>query len=327
VETPIGHSKQRTILTSLAQQDKLPSTLLFAGTKGIGKHLVAQELGRLLLCQNSTKAPAGGCGECRTCTLFDAKNHPDLHTLAFGDDGATVDDVRETLERLSLKSFMNGRKVAIFDDVDNISLVGSNIILKSLEEPRPETFFILVASTPSRLPQTLLSRCQKWFFDRLSPQEIKEILIRRGDGQVSDSLSLAADGSVASIDTMKARAEMFDTIRSTLELAFKGDESKIIKAAQEWGSDKNGMRDRLTFLRTLIRERLSASQKDLDASAVWAHALQNALDIEYLVLDRHINATLCILKLLRDCSLSNAALYRQLPHSAPTIMERLTGKI
>jgi DNA polymerase III delta prime subunit len=325
VETPIGHSKQRALFTGLVQQDKLPSTLLFAGIRGIGKSLVARELARHLLCQNSAQAATGGCGSCRTCTLVDAHNHPDLHTLSFGEAGATVDDVRRTLERLSLKAFMSGRKVAIFDDVDNISLVGSNIILKSLEEPRPETFFILVASTPSRLPQTLLSRCQKWFFDRLSPQEVQEILTRRGDGEASEALALAADGSVASLETMKARAEMLDVIRSTLDLAFKGDDSKITKAAQEWGADKTGIRDRLTFLRTLIRERLLSSHNDLNASAVWAHALQNALDIEYLVLDRHVNPTLSLLTLLRDCNHSNAPIYRQLPHSAPTIMERLIG--
>ncbi len=325
METPIGHVKQRTLLTSLIREDKLPSTLLFTGIKGIGKHLVAQELARHLLCQNSAEAPTGGCGTCRTCVLFEARNHPDLHTLTFGEDGATVDDIRNTLERLSLKSFMSGRKVAVFDNVDNISLVGSNIILKSLEEPRPETFFILIASNPSRLPQTLLSRCQKWFFDRLTPNEITEILVRRGDGEASEALSLAADGSVSSIETMKTRAEMLDTIRNTLDLAFKGDESKIAKAAQEWAGDKNGIRDRLTFLRTSIRERLLVSRDDLDAAAVWAHALQNALDIEYLVLDRHVNATLCILKLLRECNRSNAALYRQLPHSTPTIMEQITG--
>ncbi len=325
MEKPIGHSKQRALLTGLVQQDKLPSTLLLAGMRGIGKSLVARELARHLLCQHSAQSDTGGCGKCRTCTLFDAHNHPDLHTLSFGDEGATVDDVRETLERLSLKAFMNGRKVAIFDDVDNISLVGSNIILKSLEEPRPETFFILVASTPSRLPQTLLSRCQRWFFDRLSPAEIKEILSRRGEGDVGEALSLVTDGSVSSLETMKTRAEMLDTIRSILDLALKGDESKVTKAAQEWGADKSGMRDRITFLRSLIRERLLSAGTDLDASAVWAHALQNALDVEYLVLDRHVNPTLCFLKLLRDCNRCNAALYRQLPHTAPTIMERLVG--
>jgi len=325
VPSPIGHAKQRDILSNLVREERLPSTLLFSGIQGIGKRTIADELARHLLCHNSADAPNGGCGRCQTCTLFDVKNHPDLHVLSFGDEGASVDDVRSTLERLNLKSFMGGRKVAIFDDVDHISLVGSNIILKSLEEPRPETFFILIASTPSKLPQTLLSRCQRWFFDRLSPAEIKEILSRRDGGEASEALALAADGSVASIETMKARADTLDTIRETLELAYRGDESKVIKAAQDWGTDKSGIRDRLTLLRTSIRERLFAAQGDLDASAVWAHALQNALDVEYLILDRHVNATLCLVELLRHCNRSFAARYRQLPHSTPTILDRVMG--
>lgn len=326
VKSPIGHNKQRKALAGLVREDKLPSTILLAGTRGIGKHQVALELARHLLCSSSQEAPLGGCGICRTCTLFNSNTHPDLHSLTFGEDGATVDDVRSTLESLSLRSFMGGRKVAIFNDVDNISLVGSNIILKSLEEPRPETFFLLIASTPSRLPQTLLSRCQRWFLDRLTHADIREILIRSGvDELESDALAHAADGSVASLETVRSRAEMYDSVKTSLDLAFTGDEALITKAAQEWGADKTGLRDRLTFLRTAVRERLVQSAEDADAAAIWAHVLQDTLDAEYLMLERHVNPTLCLLHLLRGCNRSRAQCYRDTPHAVPGLMKTVLG--
>lgn len=319
----IGHTTQRTALAELLRQERLPSTLLFIGKAGIGKQLVARELARHLLCQSSQHSDHGGCGSCQPCRLFDAGNHPDLHTIDFGADGVAVDDVRTLLERITLRAFMGGRRVAILNDVDQISLIGANIILKSLEEPRAETFFLLTASTPSRLPITLLSRCQRWFFDQLTPAEIVQILQQRGEKDDCEALAAAADGSVAAVAEMRAHAEMFDQTRAVVLAAYRDDGRGITKAAHAWGGDKEGHRHRITFLRNILRENLRQSGSDPDAAAVWAHALQCALDAEYLILDRHVNANVCFHALLRACSHTNAATYRGLPHTAPTLLERV----
>jgi hypothetical protein len=321
----IGHTTQRNALAELLRQERLPSTLLFIGKVGIGKQGVARELARHLLCQASQHSDLGGCGSCQPCRLFDAGNHPDLHTLDFGADGVAVDDVRTLLERITLRAFMKGRRVAILNDVDEISLIGANIILKSLEEPRPETFFLLTASTPSRLPVTLLSRCQRWFFEQLKPEEIVEILRQRGEGDGCEALAIAADGSVAAIAEMHAHAEMFEQTRAVVQAAYRDDGRGVTKAALAWGGDKEGYRNRITFLRNILRSKLLESGTDLNAAAVWAHALQCALDVEYLILDRHVNANLCFHALLRACSHTNASTYRNLPYSAPTLLERVAG--
>jgi hypothetical protein len=318
-----GHATQRQALVQLARDERLPSSLLFSGIPGTGKRLVALELAAQLLCLERPFGPQGGCGSCRACALLRSGNHPDLHTLAFGENGATVDDLREALEKLSLKPFMGGRKVAVLNDADKISIVGANILLKSLEEPRPETFYILVAANTSRLPATILSRCQRWFFDRLSVPEVQEILAERGAVAITESAAALTDGSLLDIDSLGERAELWDDVRSTLEAAYRGDVSKVGKAAQAWGSDKSGLRARLDVLRSAIRQNLLSSAHDRSAAAVWAHALQNALDTEYLALDRHVNPTLVLLQLLDSCSAAHVQRYQSTPNSATTILQRL----
>jgi hypothetical protein len=324
VSTIIGHAKQRNELRELARTDKLPSALVFSGLHGIGKNLVARELARQLLCDLRKDSPQGGCGTCRSCRLFETSTHPDIHTLQFGgEDGATVDDVRTTLEKMSLKPFMGGKKIAIFNDADEISIVGANTILKSLEEPRPDTYFILVLSNPSRLPTTILSRCQRFFFDRLTADEIREIIALKGIKEISEALTLLADGSAASLDSLQAQSEMWEDVRNVVERAWMGDQPCIARAAQEWGAAKTQLKDRLAFLRTTIRQRLLATRTDPNAVAVWGVALQNALDAEYLILERHVNPTLVILKTLQSCDNSLASTYRITPRSRPLLGEML----
>jgi DNA polymerase-3 subunit delta' len=298
--------------------------LVFSGLHGIGKYLIAREVARQLLCEHKEAAPQGGCGTCRTCTLFGSGTHPDLINLSFGGErGATVDNIREALEKMSLKPFMGGKKVAILKDADEISIVGANIILKSLEEPRPDTYFILVLANPSRLPATILSRCQRFFFDRLSTDEIKEIISLRGIQEISEALTLLADGSAASLDSLQAQSEMWEDVRAVVERAWLGDQAIVARAAQEWGADKNQIKERLTFLRTTIRQRLMATSADSSATAVWGAALQNTLDAEYLILDRHVNPTLTIFKILQSCNKALSSSYQITPRHYPTLGDLL----
>jgi hypothetical protein len=322
----VGHVQQRETLARLVRDGRLPSALIFAGIPSIGKHAIALELTKQLLCHSklTTAVTNGGCGACQSCALFDAGNHPDLHRLSFGSqEGASVDDLREILERLSLKAFLGGRKVAVFNDADSLSVVGANILLKSLEEPRPDSFFILVLSNPSRLPATLLSRCQRWFFDRLSPHEMKAAIHERGEKDLADTTLLLTEGSFASLDTMRARPGMWEDVCETVKAAFLGEEDKILRAAQEWGGDKGSLKDRLSLLLVCVQQRLTENSSNPAAASVWAHALQNVMDAEYLILDRNVNPVLCLSKVLRSANRSLASDYMNTPLSNRTMLEEL----
>jgi DNA polymerase-3 subunit delta' len=303
-------------------EDRLPGSLLFSGAAGVGKRLVALELAARLLCNAPDSSPTGGCGACSSCRLANARNHPDLRIIECSSEEMSVDLLRETLERLSLRPFMGKRKVTILNDADSISTVGANILLKTLEEPRPENCFILIASTPSRLPQTVLSRCQRWFFDRLSPSEMESVLTARGASEEEIKLATYADGSPGALESVRSKAGLGSEILDVIEAAWRGDRARSAQAAQDWGSDKAGLEERVAFLRATIRQKLLNSKEDRNAACVWANALQNALDLEYLVLERHVNPTLALLQLLRSCDSRLATSYQLTPNLHSPLLER-----
>jgi DNA polymerase III delta' subunit len=325
VNSLIGHESQRKALSALVSQDRLPSSLLFSGAAGIGKRRAAHELAERLLCHTVQLDSLGGCGSCSACRLIKAGNHPDLRLIECGGEDMSVDTLRETLERLSLRPFMGLRKVTILNDADLLSLVGANILLKTLEEPRPENCFILVASTPSRLPQTVLSRCQRWFFDRLSQAEMESLMHARGASDDEIKLVPFADGSPGALDSIRDRSTFGDEVVEVLEAAWRGDTARIVQAAQDWGAEKTTIQDRIAFLRASIRKKLIDKATDKDAAAVWSNALQNAIDLEYLALERHTNPTLAILQVLQSCNKGLATAYQVTPNSIPPILEKIAS--
>jgi DNA polymerase III delta' subunit len=323
--TLCGHETLRTSLSKLAYEERLPCSLLFSGAAGIGKKLAALEVAEQLLCSSPTPKSLGGCGTCPSCKLVKVGNHPDLRVIDLADDDTKVDDLRVVLERLSLRPFMGQRKVTILNNADSLSIVGANILLKTLEEPRPENFFILIAETPSRLPQTVLSRCQRWFFDRLSTKDMERILKEQGASADDLALITLADGSLAALDSLRTKGELGEGVQAALEAAWRGDHAAITKTAQEWGNEKGSLPERLTFLRAAIRHKLLESAPNPNAAAVWSNALQNALDAEYLVLERNTNPTLTLWHVLKSCDQKLASSYQVTPNSHPSLLELLSA--
>jgi DNA polymerase-3 subunit delta' len=105
------------------------------------------------------------CGQCRSCLLFAAGTHPDFATLSFGlrKDGVqrseiVVDQIRELSARLAMSSQFGGWQIVCIDPADAMNAAAANALLKTLEEPSPQTLLLLVADAPWRLPQTIRSR-------------------------------------------------------------------------------------------------------------------------------------------------------------------------
>jgi hypothetical protein len=155
--------------------------------------------------------------------------------------------------------------------------------------------------------------------DRLTVEQIRHIIKSRGEEDVSDTLAILADGSVSAISTIKDRSQMWIEIQETLEKAHRGDASAVAAAGLAWGSDKSLLHDRFTFLRCAIRAKLVQDAADRDAATVWAHALQNALDATYLATERHVNPTLCFVRILSSCDKKHAPAYQRAPNLSQTL--------
>jgi DNA polymerase-3 subunit delta' len=138
---------------------RFPSALLIHDQRGAGGEWLARYAAQLGLC----RAPTAPCGQCRDCRQFLCGQHPDFVMLTPLEDSKyiRIEQVRELAEQLVLSSHAGGATLALISPADALNPNAANALLKTLEEPRPGVTLLLVASTPSRLPATILSRCQR----------------------------------------------------------------------------------------------------------------------------------------------------------------------
>lgn len=146
----------------VAQLDagQLPHALLLAGPKYSGKTQLGLSLARRLLCS----APEGelNCGRCHACVLSGTGAHGDLRWLAPEEKSRVikVDQVRDAVQFATRTASFGKRKVIVLQPADSMNLNASNALLKSLEEPAGDTFWLLVCDQLNTLPATIRSRCQ-----------------------------------------------------------------------------------------------------------------------------------------------------------------------
>lgn len=160
------HLPQWQQVLAQAGQGRLAHALLLAGPRGIGKQAFAAALAAWLLCEQRGEQ---ACGQCRSCQQHAAGTHPNHHLLTPGVDDKTgkprrdigVEQVRDLGERLGLTAHYGQAKVIVIHPADALSTASINALLKRLEEPQADTYFLLVSERPQSLPATLRSRCQR----------------------------------------------------------------------------------------------------------------------------------------------------------------------
>ena len=142
-----------------------PHALLIYGKPGIGKRYLVDALVARILCQRPLNNHA--CGDCQSCRWLHSDFHPDLYRIA-GESEIKVDNIRKIHHFAQLTSEV-GRKVVVIKQADRMNLNAANSLLKVLEEPPQDLFFLLECSEPEKLPITVRSRCQFYFVK--SPSE------------------------------------------------------------------------------------------------------------------------------------------------------------
>lgn len=138
---------------------RLGHGILIHASPGLGSTELARWVAALVLCDEPAERP---CDRCASCLLRIAGNHPDLRWLQREEDAKQlkVEQVRELSAALALKSYRGGYKVAVIAEADAMNVNAANALLKTLEEPPQATQLILCSARPSRLPATIVSRCQ-----------------------------------------------------------------------------------------------------------------------------------------------------------------------
>ena len=177
---------------------------LLLGPRGSGKRAVALAMAAALNCPVE---PGLGCGRCSTCRRISRRRHPDVHHVVPEGPLIPVDVVRESIVPEAARSpFEGARKVFIVEEADRMNQPAQNALLKTLEEPEPDTVFVLISEHEDELLETVRSRCLVTRLEPLAQDELIALLERQGASE--DQARLAA--RLADGDLERARALAFD---------------------------------------------------------------------------------------------------------------------
>lgn len=238
----IGQEHITTTLKHQVASDRPAHAYLFCGTRGTGKTTSARILARAVNCLS----PEDGepCGKCEACMITTSEGASDITEIDAASNNS-VNDVRDLIENAQYAPLKLRRRVFIIDEVHMLSGPAFNALLKTLEEPPEHILFILATTEPQKLPATIISRCQRFDFHRLSITDLKStlksvlnqagafiedgglsLIARAAQGGMRDALSLA-DQCLAFCGDRVTTANVYDVLGS-MEDAFLFDMSQAL---------------------------------------------------------------------------------------------------
>ena len=216
-DSVVGQQHIVSTLEHAITEGRLSHAYLFCCPRGTGKTTMARILAKALLCAKSDEARADGAsgclpdGTCEECELIAEGNHPDVYEL----DAASrtgVDNVREEIINSVNFAPVRGKyKIYIIDEVHMLTAAAFNALLKTLEEPPAHVVFVLCTTDPQKILETILSRCQRFDFHRISNEDIEGRL-----RYVCEQEGFDYDDEAIQIVARHARGGMRDAL-STLE--------------------------------------------------------------------------------------------------------------
>ncbi|KGR89677.1 DNA polymerase III subunit gamma/tau [Ureibacillus massiliensis 4400831 = CIP 108448 = CCUG 49529] len=283
-----GQTHVKRTLQNALLANKTTHAYLFSGPRGTGKTSTAKIFAKALNCE---KAPTNEpCNECATCLSITEGSHPDVIEFDAASN-SRVEEMRDIIEKVRFAPANARFKVYIIDEVHMLSTSAFNALLKTLEEPPSHAVFILATTEPHKLPATIISRCQRFDFKRLSSNDILErmkiiledidlsfeeqalkVIAQAAAGGMRDALSLLdqvvsfSDAQVTLEDALLVTGSVSQDVFYDLTFALKEkDIAKVLSLMEGLIADgKEPTRlaeDLITFFRDLL---LLQTSRELD---------------------------------------------------------------
>lgn len=285
-----GQTHVKRTLQNALLANKTTHAYLFSGPRGTGKTSTAKIFAKALNCEQApTNEP---CNECPTCLSITEGSHPDVIEFDAASN-SRVEEMRDIIEKVRFAPANARFKVYIIDEVHMLSTSAFNALLKTLEEPPPHAVFILATTEPHKLPATIISRCQRFDFKRLSSNDILErmkvvledinlpyeeqalkVIAQAAAGGMRDALSLldqvvSFSGETLTLENaLLVSGSISQDIFHDMVFALKEkDIAKVLTLVEELiGDGKDPLRlaeDLITFFRDLLLLQTSSDLNEL----------------------------------------------------------------
>ena len=239
-------------LTNTLKNNKLSHAYLFTGPRGTGKTSVAKILARVINC--TEPVDYNPCGKCVNCTQ--TNNIDVIEIDAASNNG--VDEIRELKNKINLVPSLGKYKIYIIDEVHMLSIGAFNALLKTLEEPPSHAVFILATTEPHKIPMTILSRCQRLDFKKISNESIIEKL-----KYVADKENITIDEEAISEIARLSDGGLRDAISMLDQVNSYSDDNITLEDVYEINGILN--KDKMNeFINNLFDSNLSETLNSLD---------------------------------------------------------------